>query len=74
MIHINSDMIKEFSTKFNENNTNLLELQEKILKSNDKNIKLIFDKNKITKEMNSFRKCMLKKICYKINEIKKKTY
>ena len=54
------------------NNTNLLELQEKILKSNDKNIKLIFDKKKITKEMNSFRKCMLKKICYKNSQIKLK--
>ena len=52
------------------NNTNLLELQEKILKSNDRNIKLIFDKKKITKEMNSFRKCMLKKICYKNSQIK----
>ena len=52
------------------NNTNLLELQEKILKSNDKNIKLIFDKNNITKEMNTFRKCMLKKICYKNSQIK----
>jgi len=52
------------------NNTNLLELQEKILKSNDRNIKLIFNKKKITKEMNSFRKCMLKKICYKNSKIK----
>jgi hypothetical protein len=44
--------------------TNLLELQNEILKLDDKNIKLIFDK-KITKEMNTFRKCMLKNIYYK---------
>jgi len=52
------------------NNTNLLELQEEILKSNNKNIKLIFDKSKFTKEMNSFRKCILKKHFYKNSEIK----
>jgi hypothetical protein len=47
-----------------------LELQEEILKSNDKNIKLIFDKSKFTKEMNSFRKCILKKHFYKNSQIK----
>jgi len=50
--------------------TDLLELQEQILKSNDKNIHLIFDKSKFTKEMNSFRKCILKKHFYKNSEIK----
>ena len=50
--------------------TDLLELQEQILKSNNKNIHLIFDKGKFTKEMNSFRKCILKKHFYKNSEIK----
>jgi hypothetical protein len=50
--------------------TDLLELQEQILKSNNKNIHLIFDKSKFTKEMNSFRKCILKKHFYKNSEIK----
>ena len=50
--------------------TDLIELQKEILKLYSRNIHLIFDKNKITKEMNSFRKCMLKKICYKNSEIK----
>ena len=66
-INLNNIVYKVYYIK---NNTNLLELQEQILKSNDKNIRLIFNRNKITKEMNSFRKCILKKICYKNSEIK----
>ena len=50
--------------------TNLLDLQNEILKLNSSNISLIFDKNKITKEMNSFRKCFLKGYCYKNSGIK----
>ena len=50
--------------------TDLLELQKQILKSNNKNIHLIFDKSKFTKKMNSFRKCILKKHFYKNSEIK----
>lgn len=50
--------------------TNLLALQNEILKLNSLNISLIFDKNKITKEMNSFRKCLLKGYCYKNSGIK----
>jgi len=50
--------------------TNLLNLQNEILKLNSMNIFLIFDKNKITKEMNSFRKCVLKRYCYKNSGIK----
>jgi hypothetical protein len=37
---------------------------------NSINIFLIFDKNKITKNMNSFRKCILKGYCYKNSGIK----
>jgi hypothetical protein len=51
------------------NKTNLIDVQNEILKLNDNNIKLVFNK-KITKEMNSFRKCMLKRICYKNSQIK----
>ena len=51
------------------NKTNLIDLQNEILKLNDCNIKLVFNK-KMTKEMNTFRKCMLKKIFYKNSQIK----
>jgi hypothetical protein len=50
--------------------TNLLDLQNEILKFNSTNILLILDKNKITKEMNSFRKCLVKGYCYKNSGIK----
>ena len=50
------------------NKTNLIDVQNEILKLNDCNIKLVFNKI-MTKEMNTFRKCMLKKICYKNSQI-----
>jgi len=50
--------------------TNLLDLQNEIIKFNSMNILFILDKNKITKEMNSFRKCLLKGYCYRNSGIK----
>jgi hypothetical protein len=50
--------------------TNLLELQEEIINSNNRNIHLVFNKRNFTKEMNSFRKCILKRYCYKNSNIK----
>jgi hypothetical protein len=54
------------------NKTNLLELQNKFLEFDNtkRTIKLIFDKKNYTKEMNSFRKCILKKYFYKNSSIK----
>jgi len=51
--------------------TNLLELQNNFLKfSINININLIFNKKNYTEQMNSFRKCILKKYCYKNSKIK----
>ena len=54
------------------NNTNLLELQNKFLEFNTMSvsINLIFDKKNYTKEMNSFRKCILSRYLYKDSSIK----
>ena len=54
------------------NKTNLLELQNNFLNLNNlnKTINLIFDKKNYTKEMNSFRKCILNKYFYKNSSIK----
>ena len=54
------------------NNTNLLELQNIFLEFDkiNKTINLIFDKNNYTKEMNTFRKCILNKYFYKNSSIK----
>ena len=53
------------------NKTNLLELQNNFLKFKVKtNINLIFDKKNYTKEMNSFRKCILSRYFYKNSAIK----
>jgi hypothetical protein len=54
------------------NNTNLLELQNKFLEfyKISVSIKLIFDKKNYTKEMNSFRKCIINKYFYKNSSIK----
>jgi glycosyltransferase involved in cell wall biosynthesis len=51
-------------------NTNLLELQNKFLEFNDININIIFDKKNFTSEMNTFRKCILKRYFYKNSQIK----
>jgi hypothetical protein len=52
-------------------NTNLLELQIKFLKfRTPTNINIIFDKKKFTKEMNTFRKCILKRHFYKNSQLK----
>jgi hypothetical protein len=66
-INLNFIEIKKY---YINSKTNLIELQKEILKLYSTNIHLIFNKNKITKEMNSFRKCMIKRICYKNSEIK----
>jgi len=58
-----------YKTFYITNKTNLVNIQNEILKLTDNNIKLIFYK-KMTKEMNSFRKCMLKRICYKNSQVK----
>jgi glycosyltransferase involved in cell wall biosynthesis len=56
-------------------NTNLLELQNNFLKINmDCNINLIFNKKNYTNEMNTFRKCILKRYFYKNSEIKIPSY
>jgi hypothetical protein len=54
------------------NKTNLLELQNNFINLNNLNItiNLIFDKKNYTKEMNSFRKCILNKYFYKNSSIK----
>lgn len=66
-INLNYINIKKF---YITSKTNLLDIQNQILKFNSINIYLIFDKNKITKDMNSFRKCILKGYCYKNSGIK----
>jgi hypothetical protein len=51
--------------------TNLLDLQNNFLKFNmNMNINLIFDKKNYTNEMNSFRKCILKRYFYKNSQVK----
>ena len=52
------------------NNTNLLKLQEEFLELGNTNINIIFNKKNYTKEMNSFRKCILNKYFYKNSSIK----
>ena len=52
------------------NNTNLLKLQEEFLELDNTNINIIFNKKNYTKEMNSFRKCILNKYFYKNSSIK----
>jgi len=53
-------------------NTNLLELQNNFIDffNVKTNINLTFDKKNFTNEMNSFRKCILKRYFYKNSEIK----
>jgi hypothetical protein len=53
-------------------NTNLLKLQEEFLSFNNFNtdVNIIFNKKNYTKEMNTFRKCILKKYFYKNSSIK----
>jgi hypothetical protein len=51
--------------------TNLLELQNLLLElKNDKIINIIINKKIITSEINTFRKCYLKRYCYKNSGIK----
>ena len=52
-----------------DKNTNLLEIQQKILKSN-KNIYIQIDKKSFNKDINTFVKCMKKGYCYKNSSIK----
>jgi hypothetical protein len=54
---------------FITNTTNLLELQNEFLKLDNIKLYLIFDKKNFTKEMNSFRKCILKRHLYKNSNI-----
>ena len=65
----NFKICREYHIK---NNTNLLELQNNFFKFKniDMNINIIFNKNKYTAEMNTFRKCMLNKYFYKNSNIK----
>ena len=73
----NISEINEFKQKrmiYNSNividkNTNLLEIQQKILKSN-KNIYIQIDKKSFNKDINTFVKCMKKGYCYKNSSIK----
>jgi hypothetical protein len=65
------DNIEIYKTYHITNNTNLLELQNNFLEFKIKtNINIIFDKNKYTKEMNTFRKCILSRYFYKNSSIK----
>ena len=65
--NINSDINYHITNK-----TNLLELQNNFLEFNKikTTINLIFDKNNYTKEMNTFRKCILSGYFYKNSSIK----
>jgi hypothetical protein len=63
---INKKIIEYFIT----NKTNLLELQKEFLKLDNNILYLIFDKKNITKEMNTFRKCISKRYFYKNSAIK----
>ena len=73
----NISEINEFKQKriiFNYNiiidkNTNLLEIQQKILESN-KDIYIQIDKESFNKEINTFVKCIRKGYCYKNSSIK----
>ena len=73
----NISEINEFKEKrtidnFNiiiDKNTNLLYIQQKILKSN-KNIYIQIDKKSFNKEINTFVRCMRKGYCYKNSSIK----
>jgi glycosyltransferase involved in cell wall biosynthesis len=71
---IPNNLIKIVNLSKNYNitkSTNLLELQNNFLKINTNiNINLIFDKKNFTNEMNTFRKCILKRYFYKNSEIK----
>jgi hypothetical protein len=71
-IYTNNSIIKIFKNYNITNNTNLLKLQKEFLcfDNLNTNINLIFHKNNYTKEMNSFRKCILKKYFYKNSLIK----
>ena len=65
-IKYNINNINYFITK----TTNLLELQKNFLELDNIKLNLIFDKKNFTKEMNSFRKCILKRYLYKNSNIK----
>ena len=67
--NINLDYL-ECKKFYINNETNLFEIQNELLNLNYMNIQLIFDKKKYTKEMNSFRKCILKNHFYKNSNIK----
>jgi hypothetical protein len=66
--------IRQKSTIYNFNividkNTNLLEIQQKILESN-KNIYIQIDKKSFNKDINTFVRCMRNGYCYKNSSIK----
>lgn len=72
-IQIYPNNLIEISNNYHiTNKTNLLELQNNFLEFNKikTTINLIFDKNNYTKEMNTFRKCILSRYFYKNSSIK----
>jgi len=66
----NLDNIEICENYYITNKTNLLELQNNFLELKHEYINLIFDKKNYTKEMNSFRKCILKRYFYKNSSLK----
>ena len=65
-----NNLIEIYNNYHITNKTNLVELQNDFLGLEHKYINIIFDKKNYTKEMNTFRKCILSRYFYKNSSIK----